>query len=139
MFFIAIAFQYAFGHRAAEKMTLRQRIQEIPKQVVPIVKNFVHVAMVTDVVTDTYETFARAPKRHVVVANYSNLPKEEQLRHVVKQGWLEKQGDDLIGHVMTLLIYYFSGKNDTLYLFKTHWAYCIMKRIRLKKHSLAFL
>lgn len=65
MFFIAIAFQYAFGHRAAEKMSFKQRIQEIPRQVVPIVKNFVHVAIVKDVLVDTYETFAQIGRAHV--------------------------------------------------------------------------
>jgi len=55
-------------------------------------QNFRDVADVRDVLGDTYRSFAKGPRRHLVVADFLSLPPEEQLQRVVKQGWLMKAG-----------------------------------------------
>jgi hypothetical protein len=41
--------------------------------VIPIVKNFAHVANVKDVFDDTVHSFTRAPRRYVKVADFLSL------------------------------------------------------------------
>lgn len=55
-------------------------------------QNFKDVADVRDVLGDTYRSFAKGPRRHIVAADFLSLAPEEQLRRVVKQGWLMKDG-----------------------------------------------
>lgn len=67
-------------------------LQELHHNFAPVMQNFKDVADVRDVLGDTYRSFAKGPRRHIVAADYLSLSPEEQLKRVVKQGWLMKDG-----------------------------------------------
>lgn len=102
---MSFAFAYAFGAKSflePESTHLFSEIQgmgnvlqnyrDLQQNFSPVMQNFRDVADVRDVLGDTYRSFAKGPRRHLVVADFLSLPPEEQLQRVVKQGWLMKAG-----------------------------------------------
>jgi hypothetical protein len=52
---------------------------------------------------DARKAMKKEPTRDVaVLTNFMMLSKSEQLRYVVKQGWISKQGEDLVKNVHIL-------------------------------------
>jgi len=109
MYILSIAFAYAFGLKSYKESGLsnvisefsgmvdvRENIKSISSNVKPLFRNFAAVADMRDVVHDTYQSFGKAPKRHVNVADFLDLTHEQQNERIVKHGWLEKLGEDIL-------------------------------------------
>jgi len=89
MFPLSIAFMKTFGYRDFKDpgMFLSDNRN--------LIQNFVQVANMKDVFSDTIVSLKKGPKRHVEVDDFLDIPRDAQLKRVVKQGWLEKRGEDL--------------------------------------------
>jgi len=92
MFPLALAHISAFGYKSYTDAT-SQDVHEVDSST-PL-QRWLQVANIPDVWKDTYDAMKRGPQRHVQVGNFMELSNEDKLKHVVKQGWLHKRGEDL--------------------------------------------
>eukprot|EP01114_Cavostelium_apophysatum_P018957 TRINITY_DN5975_c0_g1_i1.p1 TRINITY_DN5975_c0_g1~~TRINITY_DN5975_c0_g1_i1.p1 ORF type:complete len:496 (-),score=113.76 TRINITY_DN5975_c0_g1_i1:82-1569(-) len=90
MFPLAIAHAKSFGWNSFSAAN-RHQLLYTPS----VMQRIIDAANVTDVVFETFIALKRGPKRRVVVGDFLTIPKEEQLKRVVKSGWLSKRGEDL--------------------------------------------
>jgi len=109
MYVLSLAFAYAFCLKSYKEsgirnvisefsgmVDVRENIKSITSNVKPLFRNFAAVADMRDVVHDTYQSFGKAPKRHINVADFLELTTEQQNERIIKHGWLEKLGEDIL-------------------------------------------
>jgi len=90
MFPLAIAHARSFGYNSFSSETSHQLLYEPT-----VMQRIIDAANVTDVVFETFAALKRGPKRRVVVGDFLNISRDEQLERVLKSGWLSKRGEDL--------------------------------------------
>jgi len=89
---IAFAFYFTFGYQTyADNRKLRKR--DIAKA---ILSNLGHALIPTDTAKESVNAVKLGPQRNVIVGDFLHLSLEEQRKHILKEGWMEKKGEDLV-------------------------------------------
>jgi len=91
LLFIVIVQGHAFGYQSWKGETFDHDGEEEPT----VVQSFVHVVNPSDIFYETFIALKMGPQRHVVVGKFLDFSVEQQKKHVIKQAWLLKRGEDL--------------------------------------------
>jgi len=89
---IGFAFYFTFGYQTyADNRKLRKR--DIAKA---ILSNLGHALIPTDTAKESVNAVKLGPQRNVIVGDFLQISLEEQRQFILKEGWLEKRGEDLV-------------------------------------------
>jgi hypothetical protein len=93
MFPISLAYAKTYGYQ-----TFRAKSPLSSKDTTGMfmLSNFADVASVRDLLHDTIISLKKGPERKVDVGDFLKLDLEQQKKHVLKFGWMDKKGEDLV-------------------------------------------
>jgi len=91
MFPLALIYTRTFGHQSFKDHMTGTFLSDN----MSVFSNFANVANVKDVVSDTMVSLKKGPKRKIFIEDFLDIPRDVQVKRVVKQGWIGKRGEDL--------------------------------------------